>query len=95
MELTILNKVGAFDGQVMGSNLPLCLCRQACAGPALAGRYVYGDFCSGRIFTLDAESPGEPREESVVVEQLTSFGRDADGRTLLVSGDGRILRLAG
>jgi glucose/arabinose dehydrogenase len=63
-------------------------------GP-LAGRYVYGDFCSGRIFTLDAEGPGDPREERIVVEQLTSFGRDAEGRTLLVSGDGRILRLAG
>jgi glucose/arabinose dehydrogenase len=61
---------------------------------ALAGRYVYGDFCSGRIFSLDAESGDDVREESVRVEQLTSFGRDAEGRTLLVSSDGRILRLA-
>ena len=61
-------------------------------GP-LTGRYVYGDFCSGRVFSLDAESGGDVREETVRVEQLTSFGRDAEGRTLLVSGDGRILRL--
>jgi glucose/arabinose dehydrogenase len=61
---------------------------------ALAGRYVYGDFCSGRIFSLDAETADDVREESARVEQLTSFGRDAEGRTLLVSGDGRILRLA-
>jgi glucose/arabinose dehydrogenase len=61
---------------------------------ALAGRYVYGDFCSGRIFSLDAAGGDGVREESVRVPQLTSFGRDADGRTLLVSADGRILRLA-
>lgn len=63
-------------------------------GP-LAGRYVYGDFCSGRIFSLDAGSGGGVREENVTVEQLTSFGLDADEQTLLVSADGRILRLAG
>jgi glucose/arabinose dehydrogenase len=62
---------------------------------SLAGRYVYGDFCSGRIFSLDAERADDVREESVTVENLTSFGRDSDGRTLLVSADGRILRLAG
>jgi glucose/arabinose dehydrogenase len=61
---------------------------------ALAGRYVYGDFCSGRIFSLRASDGGDVREEDGRVPQLTSFGRDADGRTLLVSGEGRILRLA-
>ncbi len=58
----------------------------------LAGRYVYGDFCSGRIFTLDAETGGDVREEAPRVEQLTSFGEDAEGRLLAVSADGRILR---
>jgi glucose/arabinose dehydrogenase len=59
---------------------------------ALAGRYVYGDFCSGRIFSLDAETGGDVREEAPRVEQLTSFGEDAEGRLLAVSADGRILR---
>jgi glucose/arabinose dehydrogenase len=62
---------------------------------ALSGRYVYGDFCSGRIFSLDAERGVGVREETITVENLTSFGRDADGRTLLVSADGRVQRLAG
>lgn len=60
----------------------------------LRGRYVYGDFCSGRIFSLDAEDGGDVREEAPRVEQLTSIGGDADGRLLLVSGDGRVLRAA-
>jgi hypothetical protein len=34
------------------------------------------------------------REERFTVEQLTSFGQDAAGRTLLVSAAGRVLRLA-
>jgi glucose/arabinose dehydrogenase len=63
-------------------------------GP-LAGRYLYGDFCSGRVFSLDARSGDDVREENVSAEQLTGFGRDAAGRTLLVLGSGRILRLAG
>jgi glucose/arabinose dehydrogenase len=62
-------------------------------GP-LAGRYVYGDFCSGRIFSLRARDAGDARLERIRVPQLTSFGRDADGRLLFVSASGRILRLA-
>lgn len=59
---------------------------------ALAGRYVYGDFCSGRIFSLDAASGGDVRKEAPRVKRLTSFGEDARGRLLVVSADGRILR---
>ncbi len=63
-------------------------------GP-LAGRYVYGDFCSGRVFSLRASDGGDVRLERFRVPQLTSFGQDAEGRTLLVAQDGRILRLPG
>ncbi len=62
-------------------------------GP-LAGRYVYGDFCSGRIFSLRARDAGDARMERIRVPQLTSFGLDSDGRLLFVSASGRILRLA-
>jgi glucose/arabinose dehydrogenase len=60
-------------------------------GP-LEGRYVFGDFCSGRIFSLSAKHLNDLREEPPRVPQLTSIGGDADGRLLLVSADGRILR---
>ena len=62
-------------------------------GP-LAGRYVYGDFCSGRIFSLRARDGGDVRLERLRVPQLTSFGRDDEGRTLVVAADGRVLRVA-
>ena len=64
--------------------------------PALQGRYVYGDYCSGTIWSLRLED-GEAvdiRRERVSVPQLTSFGEDADGELYLVSQNGTIWRLA-
>jgi hypothetical protein len=59
---------------------------------ALRGRYVFGDFCSGRIFSLRAKDATDVRVERPRVPQLTSIGGDAQGRLLLVSASGRILR---
>ena len=60
--------------------------------PALAGRYVYGDFCSGRLWTLRAEGdPGEPVEITELVggplPSLRSFGTDAEGELFLAAQD--------
>ncbi len=57
----------------------------------IAGHYLYGDFCSGRVWALAAgETPGEPREilESArgdLENSLTSFGLDSEGEILVVS----------
>jgi glucose/arabinose dehydrogenase len=63
--------------------------------PALARRYVYGDFCTGLIWSLRA-SPGsgatDVRRERTMVPQLTHIGTDAEGELLLVSGAGAIYR---
>ena len=65
--------------------------------PALRGRYVYGDFCSGHIWSLAATAtPGaaaKPRLEPWNVPQLSSFGEDAAGELLTVSLAGAISRL--
>ena len=68
-------------------------------GGPLDGQYVYGDYCSGKVWALDADAEQpEPREITAELggplEGLTSFGQDGEGRTLLVLQDGRILRLA-
>lgn len=66
-------------------------------GPAnaLSGRYVYGDFVSGRIWTLDAASPGTPEEitDAVGAEGLSisSFGLDSDGRLYVCDHSGKVL----
>jgi glucose/arabinose dehydrogenase len=65
--------------------------------PGMRGRYLYGDYCSGTVWSLRLEK-GEAvdvRREQVSVPQLTSFGEDAGGELYLVSQDGTVWRLAG
>jgi glucose/arabinose dehydrogenase len=67
-------------------------------GGPLDGQYVYGDYCSGKVWSLDADA-AQPQPREITdelggpLEGLTSFGQDGDGRTLLVLQDGRILAL--
>ena len=52
--------------------------------PQLTGVYVYGDYCSGRIWGgSQLLTPRAPR--------LTSFGEDAQGELYLVTEDGSLL----
>ena len=65
------------------------------ARAALRGRYVFGDYCSGTIWSLRIAS-GEARGvrvEPFRVDTLTSFGEDAAGELYAVSGEGTIYRL--
>jgi glucose/arabinose dehydrogenase len=55
---------------------------------ALAGRYLYGDFCSGRMWALDREGGSAPELIADLEGQLTSFGTDADEEVLVLDIDG-------
>jgi glucose/arabinose dehydrogenase len=64
----------------------------------LSGRYVYADYCSGKMWTL-ATSGGAPREVSSVVsdagvKSITSFGEDGSGILYVCSSDGTLYRFA-
>jgi glucose/arabinose dehydrogenase len=62
--------------------------------PALRGRYVYGDFCSGRIWSLRAGG-GSPQLLALPrLEGLSSFGLDARGELYATTLGGRVLRFA-
>ena len=62
------------------------------AVPRLTGRYVFGDYCSGTIWSIPARG-GPLRREPVRVPQLTSFGESLSGATLYaVSGAGTVYR---
>ena len=66
--------------------------------PALRGRYVFGDFGSGRIWALDDDGQGGYTNEELVdtAYLITAFGLDADGELYFADyGNGRIRRLAG
>ncbi len=43
------------------------------------GAYLYGDYCSGRIWALDAANPGQPRLLFEAGAGLSSFGEDEAG----------------
>ncbi|MDQ2690117.1 MAG: PQQ-dependent sugar dehydrogenase, partial [Chloroflexota bacterium] len=62
---------------------------------SLIGQYVLGDFCSGRLWTLDA---GEAAPSLVLQRdtpyQITSFGESESGELYLTDfGGGRLLRV--
>lgn len=64
--------------------------------PSLAGKYLFGDYCSGRIWALDTNGLGEWNAALVLdtTRNITSFGVDRDGEVYVCSpGDSRIYRL--
>ena len=66
--------------------------------PALAGRYVYGDFCKGQLRSAKL-APGSASDDRAIarvakVEQLSSFGEDARGRVYVTSLGGSVYRFA-
>jgi len=66
-------------------------------GTALAdlqGSYVYGDFCSGRIWAASQQAgTWSPVELPITAPSLTTFGEDADGE-LYVGTPGTLYRIA-
>jgi glucose/arabinose dehydrogenase len=61
--------------------------------PSLKGRYVYGDYCSGRIWSIPSTGArATARLEQVSVPNLVSFGEDLAGRLYAVSHGGVIYR---
>ncbi len=70
--------------------------RGAAVAPA-RGRYFYGDFCSGTIWSLRAAGGAatDVRREAFTVPALSSFGQDAQGELYLVSLNGQVYELTG
>jgi glucose/arabinose dehydrogenase len=63
--------------------------------PKLSGRYLYGDFCSGALWTLMPTADGyasDVRRERLRIPQLTHIGEDSDGRIVFASATGAIYR---
>jgi glucose/arabinose dehydrogenase len=66
------------------------------AVPALYGRYVFGDYCRGRVesATLRPGGATQQRTTRLRVSSLSSFGEDARGRVYATSLDGPVYRIA-
>ena len=64
--------------------------------PDLAGRYVYGDFCTRalRSAVVGPSGASDDRPLGLSVASLSSFGEDACGRVYVASLDGPVSRLS-
>lgn len=62
--------------------------------PALRGRYIYGDYCTGAWHALRRTTTGVRNSSlGLVVPKLTSFGEDSVGRLYAVSRGGHVYQL--
>ena len=61
---------------------------------ALLGRYMFTDFCSGRIWSILATGGnGDQVLEADTSEQITSFGEGDDGELYAVTIDGKLFQV--
>lgn len=62
--------------------------------PSLQGKYIYGDFVSGRIWSLNTSSGTTPDNELIEDTDLNiaSFGTDANNELYICSFNGRIYK---
>lgn len=62
--------------------------------PALQGRYVYADYCAGRLLSARLALPRarDKRSLGLSVPGITSFGEDLAGRVYVVSQQGPVYR---
>lgn len=65
--------------------------------PSLFGKYLFTDFCSGRIWTLSPDGNGGFVHQEVykgLTQEYVAFGEDNEGELYLVTlGEGRVFRL--
>ena len=65
------------------------------AVPEARGRYFFGDYCSGAIWSLRMENGAatDVRREPFTIPNLSTFGEDARGELYAASLEGRVYRL--
>jgi glucose/arabinose dehydrogenase len=65
------------------------------AQPALRGRYIVGDYCSGNVWTFRVVrgEATDVRREAFRIRSLTSFGESAAGELYATSHSGTLYRL--
>jgi glucose/arabinose dehydrogenase len=59
--------------------------------PSLVGQYVFGDYCSGLIWSLSPD--GKTRTKLAELDQLTSFGQGPDGELYAMALNGPVAQL--
>ena len=67
--------------------------------PALAGAYLFADYCSGRVWAIDPSTTNDVRAPTLVAEtkhSFAAFGEDEAGEVYAVDiAGGTLLRVTG
>jgi glucose/arabinose dehydrogenase len=65
------------------------------AVPSMAGRYIYGDYCSGTVWSFPTGARGKAGAVRVdgKIDQLSSFGEDGNGELYATSLSGGLYKL--
>jgi glucose/arabinose dehydrogenase len=79
-------------GRSVGQSITGGYVYRGSAIPGLVGHYVFGDFASGRIWSVPANSPaGTPPDELAdTALPIAAFGEGEDGELYVVAYDGTI-----
>jgi glucose/arabinose dehydrogenase len=82
-------------GRAEGQSITGGFVYRGMAIPALRGRYVFGDFVSGTVWTIPAGQPGMQRHQQILASghSISSFGEDAAGELYLLDLSGGIYQL--
>jgi glucose/arabinose dehydrogenase len=82
----------AFGCSVTGGNV-----YRGSASPALAGAYLFADYCSGNVWAIDARADQVPKLTIVAQtgRSISSFGEDAGGELYVTDLAGAVLRVVG
>lgn len=62
--------------------------------PSLAGQYLFGDYCSGRLWSLNRQDGAWTMKELIRTDlRISSFGEDEAGELYVVDHEGAVYRL--
>jgi glucose/arabinose dehydrogenase len=61
--------------------------------PALDGHYLYGDYCSGAVWALDASTRANPVRLATGVGNVVAFGTDAAGEVYVLTFGAPVLKV--
>jgi glucose/arabinose dehydrogenase len=63
--------------------------------PALVGAYIYGDFCTGKVYAAEQQGGTivQNVELNINVPSLSTFGQDANGEIYAVTLNGTVYRI--
>jgi glucose/arabinose dehydrogenase len=83
------------SGESTGCSIIGASVYRGAARPDLQGRYLFGDYCSGKVWDVSAAGPS-PQTPQLLLSSglnLTGFGEDSDGEIYAVTSKGVLYRL--